>query len=157
MGIQLNLGDHVAKFNQFVAIPPLLQADAQWARSQAKAIANTKPGANAYFRSLPNRRTLSALLADGSIWVNYFTNSIVAGMTYTLGGISDIGITYSAFHVGRKFVLATLIHELAHVNGAPADTTQAEDAVMHCGLGTLNELNTGIDDPSTPYIPGHHG
>jgi len=157
MGIQLNLGDHVPYFNQYVPIPLLLRADAQWARAQAKAIANTKPGANAYFRSLPKRRTLSALLADGSIWVNYFTNPIVEGQTYTMGGFSEIGITYSAFHLGRIHVLGTLIHELAHVNGAGDGTTLAEDALVHCGLGTLNELHSGIDDPSTPYLPGHTG
>jgi len=102
-------------------------------------------------------RSLSALLADGSIWVNYLKTPTVAGQTYTMGGFSEIGITYSAFHAGRLYALATLIHELAHVNGAPVDTGQAEDAVMHCGLGTLEELNTGIDDPNTPYIPGHTG
>jgi len=31
------------------------------------------------------------------------------------------------------------------------------DALVHCGLGTLQELNTGINDRDTPYDPGTKG
>ena len=157
MGIQLNFGDHIPKFKDFRAIPADLRADAQWIRAQAKAIANTKPTANAYFRSLPKHRTLSALLADGSIWVSYFNSPAADGQTYTLGGFSEVGIDFRVWRSGRTAALGVLIHELAHVNGAPDDTTQAEDSLVHCGLGNLFELHTGIDLPYTPYRPGLKG
>lgn len=154
MGIQLNIGDHHPWFSEFVAIPGNLRADAQWARAQAKAIANTKPSANAYFRTLPGHRTLSALLADGKIWVNYYNGSGTAmGMRYD----NEIGISYWSFYKGKNHVLGTLIHELAHINGAPDETFQAENALVHCGLGTLSELNTGVDDQKTPFVPGTRG
>lgn len=157
MGIQLNLGDHRSRNPDFISIPRENVADAKWARIQAIAIANSRPSANVYFRSLPGHRSLSSLLADRSIWVNYWVGFTVEGGAFTLDGISDIGLSYWAFRHGRRYVLSTLIHELAHVDGAPDNTTQAEDALVHCGLGTLAEMRTGIDDPSTPYIPGHHG
>jgi hypothetical protein len=61
------------------------------------------------------------------------------------------------FIEGRLKVLGILIHELAHVAGATDFTTKAEDALVHCGLATLRELTTGINDPSTPYDPGSQG
>jgi hypothetical protein len=157
MGIQLNFGDHVPWFKDFKAIPLALRADAQWIRAQAKAIANTKPSANAYFRALPGHRTLSALLADGSIWVNYFDNPAAGGQTYTMRGFSEIAIDSRFWNSGRLAALGVLIHELAHVNGAPGDTSQAEDSLVHCGLGSPFELHTGIDLPDTPYRPGATG
>jgi hypothetical protein len=152
MGIQLNFGDHVAPFRELLPIPSEYRADAQWARAQAKAIANTKPGANAYFRSLGAGRSLSSLLNDGRIWVNY-TTLPVEGNQWK----NEIGIAAYPFSRGRLKVLAILIHELAHIAGATEFTTKAEDALVHCGLGTLQELNTGINDPTTPYDPGHRG
>lgn len=63
-----------------------------------------------------------------------------------------------AFRKGRWMVLATLIHELAHCNGAAGgNATVAEDALPHCGLGSMNELRTRVDDPQTPYDPGIEG
>lgn len=149
MGIQLNFGDHVAPFKELTPIPSEYRADAQWARAQAKAIANTKPGANAYFRSLGAGRTLSSLLNDGRIWVSYLTLP-AQGQRWK----NEIGISYYPFSRGRIKVLGLLIHELAHIAGATEFTTKAEDALVHCGLGTLQELQTGINDPSTPYDPG---
>jgi hypothetical protein len=31
-------------------------------------------------------------------------------------------------------VAATIIHELAHINGAGGKTTDAEDTLLHCGM-----------------------
>jgi len=151
LGIQLNFGERTPRAEQFIAIPKPMRADAQWARAQAKAIANTRPSANTYFRTLPAHRTLSALLADSSIWVSYYTG-VPQGMHYTLGGFNEIGLGYWAFQ-RRPILLGVLIHELAHAGGAPESTRQAENALVHCGLGTLNELTTGVDDPTTPYDP----
>ncbi|HKO49764.1 MAG TPA: hypothetical protein VJV79_18670 [Polyangiaceae bacterium] len=156
MGMQLNLGDHIAKDRALIAIPSEYRADARWARSQARAISYSKAGANVYFRSLPGKRTLTGLLEDRSIWVSY-TTSPVMGSYYLLGNFHEIGLGYYAFRAGRRTLLGVLIHELAHANGAPDTTSQAEDALVHCGLGTLAELKSGVDDPSTPYLPRYKG
>jgi len=156
MGMQLNLGDHIAKDHALIAIPSEYRADAQWARSQARVIAYKKTGANVYFRSLPGKRTLTALLDDRSIWVSY-TTAPVMGSHYFLDKFHEIGLGFSAFREGPPTLLGTLIHELAHANGAPDDTYLAEDALVHCGLGTSAELKFGVDDPSTPYRPRWKG
>ena len=55
-------------------------------------------------------------------------------------------------------MLGTLIHELAHANGAPGEASKAaEEALLHCGLGKLSELTSGRDDLGTPYVPGIEG
>jgi hypothetical protein len=148
VGIQLNFGDHNAPFKELIPIPSEYRADAQWARAQAKAIANTRPSANTYFRSLGAGRTLSSLLNDGRIWVN-LTTLPQQGNQWR----NEIGIGYYPFSRGRLKVLGILIHELAHIAGATELTKKAEEALVHCGLGTLQELNTGINDPNTPYDP----
>ena len=74
------------------------------------------------------------------------------------GFATELAIGPRAFRIGRWTVLATLIHELAHCNGAPGGgSTVAEDALPACGLGRLSEQSTGVDDPRTPYVPGLGG
>ena len=136
-----------------MAFPKENRADMQWARSQARLIAKRRPSADVYFRSLPNKRSLTALLADSSIWVSYYTGETQRGCYYYQNGYHEIGLSYFAFRT-RDQALGTLLHELAHAGGAPGDTSQAESALIHCGLGTMTELRSGIDDPKTPYRPG---
>jgi hypothetical protein len=155
MGIQLNLGRHISLWEEFGPfLRPEHIEDMQWVRGQAKAIANTKPSANQYFRSLPFHRTLSDILNDRTLWVSYFKNGgTLRGYCISRDGKKfEIGLTDLAFR-NRQLALGTLIHELAHVGGAPANTSQAEDAVYHCGLGTFREYELGEDDSSTPYDP----
>jgi hypothetical protein len=151
MGLQINIGDHKSSVTTYVAIPNYYRNTTFWARTKANEIASTIPSANIYFRGLPNGRSLSDLLGDSSIWVNYAPVTLDYGLTNWVGG-KEIAIGPAAFRVGRWTVLATLIHELAHVNGAPLNTTAAERAVLACGLGKRSEQSEG-DDPYTPYDP----
>jgi hypothetical protein len=162
--IQINIGDHLGSENgvPFTPIPTRFLSQVRWARERAIAIARGNPGANAYFRSLSRHRTLSALLADSSTWINYDPTLSVSGATFHN---KDLWIGPSAFAVGRWTVLATLVHELAHIGGAGGGATglvctsfsgachAAERAVLECGLGNRNEIRTGRDDPRTPYDP----
>jgi hypothetical protein len=154
MSIQLNIGDHISSEADFIAIPRELRGQAQWARTKAKWIARTIASADVYFRSLSGGRSLTDLLNDRSIWVNYHASSDDFGYTDAVGG-SEIAITTRSFRIGRWTVLATLVHELAHVNGASGDSgsQDAERAVLECGLGRRSELRSGVDDPWTPYDP----
>jgi hypothetical protein len=151
VSIQINIGDHVSPFAFFKPVPFRHQFATKWARTRAKEIAANVKTADKYFKSLSGKRSLTQLLADRRIWINY-TELPVAGMRP--GGSNEIGIGASTYLRGRMIVLGTLIHELAHIAGAPDGKSRAaEDALIHCGLGKQSEADSNIDDPSTPYEP----
>jgi len=157
MTLQINIGDHTSSEPDYLAVPDRLLSTARWARTKARWIAANLPSADVYFGSLPNGRTLTELMADSGIWVNYHATMTAFGETNAVGG-TEIAISNRSFRIGRWTVLATLIHELAHVDGAPGGTdTRAERALLACGLGRQSELTTGIDDPNTPFNPNIHG
>jgi hypothetical protein len=156
---QLNIGDHVSAQAGYIAFPGGRQETMRWARRKAIWIAANIPSADVYFRGITaGARSLTALLADNALWVNYHATLVDFGVTP--GGVfaTECAIGPAAFRIGRWTVLATLIHELAHCNGAPGGaSTVAEDALPHCGLGKRSELRTRVDDPSTPYNPNIGG
>ena len=154
MSIQINIGDHRSHVAGYVAVPGSKLGQLKWARRRARRIAREMPSANAYFRGLPDGRSLSDILRDRSIWINYGPSLRVYGEAVESG--RELAIGPSAFRIGRWTVLATLIHELAHINGA-AGGHAAELALIHTGLGKRSEHTTGRDDPRTPYDPGISG
>lgn len=157
MSIQINIGDHVSPHAGWVAVPNARRDTVRWARTRAKSIAASMPSANTYFRSLPGGRSLTALLNDRSIWINYDPSAVEFG-AQSIAHPNEISIGPSAFRIGRWTVLATLIHELAHVDGAPGGVDQhAERALLHTGLGRWSELKSGRDNPTTPYDPSISG
>jgi hypothetical protein len=154
MSIQINIGDHTSSEADFIALPANRLGQVQWARTKAKWIARNLPSADVYYRTLPGGRSLTELLTDRDIWINFHATSTDMGLTNVVGG-KEIAICVPSFRIGRWTVLATLVHELAHVNGVdPAtDVKGAERAVLECGLGRRSERRTGVDDPFTPYDP----
>jgi hypothetical protein len=159
VSIQINIGDHVSILAPlFVPVPFRHQWVTNWARQRAKVIAATMPSADKYFRSLPFGRSLTQILADRTIWINYApTIKDMWGATDTKIH-KEIAITAPAYLWGRWTVLATLIHELAHTNGAPGSNSRAaEEALLHCGLGRHSEGTTNTDDPRTPFDPAASG
>ena len=166
--IQINVGDHAGNENgvAFTPFPVGLRAQVRWARTKAFWIAGNLPGGNRYFTSLPAGHSLSVLLYDSSIWVNYDPALADDGATFHN---RDLWIGPGPFRIGRWMVLATMIHELAHINGAGGAATglvcnafsaachAAERAVLECGLGRRTEQRTGVDDPATPYNPNITG
>jgi len=161
MGIQINVGDHSGgeHGSVFTPIPEDVRWQCHWARRKARTIASDIRSANRYFRSLSVGRTLTNLLGDGSIWVNYDPSITYFGYTYSN---NDIWIGPMPFRIGKWTVLATIIHELAHINGAPGGSAvclptgtchAAERAVLESGLGNRTEFTSGKDDPQTPYNP----
>lgn len=158
MTMQINIGDHISSEAGYIAFPNQHRPAIRWARTKAQWITRNIPAADVYFRTLPNARTLTQLLADSSIWVNYHPTMPHFGETNRVGG-KEIAISITSLRIGRWTVLGTLIHELAHSNGAPINdalgnpSTQAEGALLACGLGKQSELTSGVDDPNTPYDP----
>ena len=156
--IQINIGDHISSQAGYIPFPHNRLAMIRWARVKAIWIAGNIATANPYFRALPGGRSLSELLADRSIWINFHPTMVDFGETNFAGG-KEIAISVTSCRIGSWTVLATLVHELAHVNGvtAAALPQAAEQAVLACGMGRMSELLTGVDDPSTPYNPNIRG
>jgi hypothetical protein len=155
MSIRINVGNHRSSpGSHFIAIPAHRRAMVEWALKRARWIARHVPSADVYYRTLPGFRSLTELLADSHIWINFHPTTNDLGLTDRAFGY-EIAIGVRSFRRGRWAVLATLLHELAHVNGVNGAVAPraAERAVLECGLGRRSELLTGVDDPSTPYDP----
>jgi hypothetical protein len=152
MGIQINIGDHVCPVPGWGPVRAPYLDKLRWARKRARLVAHQLPSADRYFRCLPLGHSLRDLLADRSIWINYDPDFRGYGSQSTEHP-HELAIGQLAFAQGRWMVLATLLHELAHVNGAPAGSDRtAEATLVHCGLGRNSELIDG-DDPRTPFRP----
>lgn len=94
---------------------------------------------DAAFRALPGGRTFAQVWVDNSIWINFDPSRAVGDYGARRG--SDVTITAFALEMGHWTTAATLIHELAHVNGAPGNTHQAEATLRSC-------LLPGLEDPT---------
>jgi len=155
--IQINIADHVSPHTGWVFVPERWRDQLRWARTNAFRITREIPSANRYFKTLPNGRTLTDLLNDSTIWINHDPTSSDWGAT-SIPHPTEMSIDSLSFRWGRWSVLATLVHELAHVNGAPGGNDKsAEEAVLHCGMGRQSEKTSGRNDPRTPYNPGIGG
>lgn len=154
MGIQINIGDHISPKAGFITVPNNHRTAFNWARTKAKHIARSFRNVDPYYQGLPGGKTLTQLLNDNTIWINYHATSGSFGITNFAGG-KEIAICNPAIRIGRWTILATLVHELAHVNGVRGATSPqaAERAVYECGLGSRVEFNSGVDDPTTPFDP----
>ncbi len=109
---------------------------------------------NAYFKTLPRRKTLKEVLDEDDIVVHCLEPK--SGHTYddlpyanTAG--RDIGIDPTILLETSHVLACTLIHELAHVAGATTDKSDpnagdAEESLNHClcksqfHLGTLGSI-----------------
>jgi hypothetical protein len=92
---------------------------------------------------LPGGRTFRELWLDPTIWINFdpqTTFAIYGGKAF--GYPQNITITAYALGRGRWMTAATLIHELAHANGAAgerggAHAADAERVLRSCLLRDL--------------------
>lgn len=127
MGIQINVGDHVSPDPNYVRVPPDYVPMLRWARDRARLVAKKMPSADRYFVRLPGRRTLTNIPADRSIWINYHASLPDYGVTSGRFP-GEIALGRFAFIEGRWMLLGTLLHELAHVNGASGQTERRTNA-----------------------------
>jgi hypothetical protein len=94
---------------------------------------------NKAFRALLGGRTLAQVWMDDDVWINFDPTRRKGDYGATRG--KDITITAYSLAMGRWTVAATLVHELAHVNGAPGDTHAAEATLRSCLLAGLEDPN----------------
>lgn len=99
---------------------------------------------NDCFKRLPAGRTFDEVWADDSVWVNYDARTDRDWYGITLG--TEISISERAIKKGFWWVAGTLVHELAHVDGAPSDTSAADRTLLQCGLKNAYEGVIGIID-----------
>jgi hypothetical protein len=98
---------------------------------------------NAAFRALPGRRSFADLWADPTVWIN-FDPQMTPGIfgAKIMGYPPEITITATTLTKGRWWTAATLVHEFAHVNGAPGahsgdHARDAEEVLRRCLLKDL--------------------
>jgi hypothetical protein len=86
------------------------------------------------FGALPNGRSFTSLFDDPNIWINYEPGN---GSDYgwmTDDCPNDIVVTGFAMRMGRWTIAGTIVHELAHLNGADGTSHAAERTLRHCDL-----------------------
>jgi hypothetical protein len=93
------------------------------------------PQCNTAFASLPGGRTFAAVWADPSVWICYDPGGQTGRYGATLA--NDITLSQYTCRMGIWTLAATLIHELAHVNGASGSDAAAERTLLPCLMGNL--------------------
>jgi hypothetical protein len=102
---------------------------------------------NASFSRLHARRSFKTLFDDARIWINYdpVNNGADWGWTSPRLFPHDLVITRFALRMGRWSTAATIVHELAHLNGAPGHRSKAAELrVMQCHM----QSKSGPYDPT---------
>jgi hypothetical protein len=94
---------------------------------------------NEAFRALPGGRSFADVWDDANVWINFDPSR--KGGRYGATRGNDVTITAYSLAMGHWTVAATLVHELAHVNGAPGTTHAAEGTLRSCLLGGLEDPN----------------
>ena len=91
---------------------------------------------HAAFARLPRGRTLQAVWEDAAVRIGYVTTALARGVTANATG--TIGLTLVGLALSPRNIAATLLHELAHVNGAEdAPSSTAEQMLPPCGFSDL--------------------
>jgi hypothetical protein len=90
---------------------------------------------NAAFSSLPGGRTFADVWADPSVWICYDPGAQTNRYGATLA--NDVTLSQYTCRMGQWTIAATLIHELAHVNGASGHDAAAEKTLVPCLMGHL--------------------
>lgn len=107
---------------------------------------------NNCFSRLPGGRNFDAIFGDNNVWISYCPDNSSYGFTNRVGG-SEITICELAFRWGVWTVAGTLVHEMAHVNGASAATHDAEATLPPCGFGKVYDpLIIGTRETPPIYI-----
>jgi hypothetical protein len=115
-----------------------------------KKIKNHKP-CNDCFRKLPGGKTLREIWDSNSVWVSYFDPKSHDRVGETRVPF-DIAVAEDAFKDGKMLVVATIIHELGHIGGAPGQgigktlpnglpNNQAEAMLKCCLLADMFDPN----------------
>ncbi|MBC7798666.1 MAG: hypothetical protein H7Z37_17490 [Pyrinomonadaceae bacterium] len=105
---------------------------------------------NDCFKKLAGGKSFDDILNDDSVWISYEARTTVGwyGATNHVSG-KEITISQKAFDKGRWWVAGTLVHEMAHVNGASGTTGDADNTLIDCGLKNAFEGVIGMRQSGT--------
>lgn len=92
---------------------------------------------NAAFRKLPGGRTFTQVWTDPAVWLSYDPGSAAGRFGATLG--NEVTLSQYAFRMGHWTLVATIIHELAHVDGADGVSHDAEATLQQCLMGAHHD------------------
>jgi hypothetical protein len=99
---------------------------------------------NDCFRRLPGKRSFQDIWDDRDVWIHY--NGASTSLGFHRPGTKDIAVCFKSFmslpgqpgKPNSMQVAATIVHELAHVNGAEGDAAKrdnsAENTLRFCLL-----------------------
>src|ERR1044072_3091103 len=95
---QINIGDHSSSVRHYRAFSKSgsYYSSLQWAREKLFDVAAHNPPANTFFRSLPGGRSLTSLINDPGIWINY-APSVAPLFGQARMGTGEIGISDRRF------------------------------------------------------------
>ena len=123
----------------YPATPPIfLQTLKQAIRIIDTKIKGYKP-CNDAFKALPGGRTLAQIWSDTAVWINFDPSTTHGDYGATRG--NNVTITAFTLRKGVWPTTATLVHELAHVGGAPGTNHDAEGTLRRCLLKNLEDPN----------------
>jgi hypothetical protein len=105
---------------------------------------------NDCFKRLPGGRSFDEVWKDGEIWISYDSRTDRGWYGVTMEGRKEISLSQSAFNEGVERVAGTLVHELAHTNGAPTTTGQADDTLLECDFKKVHQGVIGARRISLP-------
>jgi hypothetical protein len=113
---------------------------------------------NDHFSSLPGGRDFRSLIDDHTIWIDYDPSNSKCGWCKPSTYPNDIVVCRYALAMGRWSVAATIVHELAHLDGAPGreriprstvEKHSAEFSVRKCRMmsGKGPYMDTYVEEP----------
>lgn len=111
---------------------------------------------NKYFKSLPKGRSFSHFWRDNSIFIDFSPSTIAQFYGATHSNDKDICISAWCLDAQNRWMIAaTIIHEFAHIAGAPGGVSHAaEKAADKCGfkpqynptiLGSIEKLGKYLE------------
>jgi hypothetical protein len=102
------------------------------------------------FKALPGGKTLTQMVNGSDIWVNYDPSNKQGDWGWTRPRANPLDVVISQFtlRMGRWSTVGTIVHEMAHLDGAPGGRSHAaEETLKHSGL----------QSPNGPYNPAIRG
>jgi hypothetical protein len=102
------------------------------------------------YRIWGNGRSFDDVFDDGDIWISYHWDTTTGIYGFTSG--KEITVSQFAIDKGVRSVAATIVHELAHVNGASGPPSIAAEATLKdCGFADQFDPSTiGVNVHAPP-------
>jgi hypothetical protein len=102
------------------------------------------------FAALPGHRTLTQMVNGADIWINYDPSNRQGdwGWTMPAANPNDVVISQFTLRMGRWSTVGTIVHEMAHLDGAPGGNSHAAEETLR---------HSGLQSPNGPYNPAIRG